>query len=122
MGLEDRIDFGYDGSLIIFNVQKRHEGRYKCRVKTLRDDASAEVPIKVIVNAPVITRHSEAQVIFSGTSLGLECVATGIPAPSTQWTFNKTATSVTGEIFSIKNAISADSGLYTCTAKVVIKQ
>ena len=118
VGLEDRIDFGYDGSLIIFNVQKRHEGRYKCRVKTLRDGASAEVPLKVIVNAPVITKHSEDQRVFTGTSLGLECVSTGIPAPDTTWTFNKTATSVTGEIFNIKNAISADSGLYTCTARV----
>ena len=27
VGVEDRIDFGYDGSLIIFNVQKRHEGQ-----------------------------------------------------------------------------------------------
>ena len=43
VGVEDRIDFGYDGSLTIFNVQKRHEGRYKCKVKTLRDEASAEV-------------------------------------------------------------------------------
>ena len=87
-------------------------------MKTLRDGASAEVPLKVIVNAPVITRASEDQRVFTGTSLGLECVSTGIPAPDTEWTFNKTATSVTGEMFNIKNAISADSGLYTCTARV----
>ena len=117
VGLEDRIDFGYDGSLIIFNVQKRHEGRYRCRVKTQRDEASAEVPLKVTVNAPVITSHSRSQRVFSGTSLDLQCVANGIPAPHLTWTFNKTSTQVSGEVYAIKNAISTDSGFYTCTAK-----
>ena len=58
--------------------------------------------------------------MFSGTSLDLECVSTGIPAPATAWTFNRTATAVRGEVFSIKSAISADSGLYTCTASNTI--
>ena len=58
--------------------------------------------------------------MFSGTSLDLECVSTGIPAPATHWTFNRTATAVRGEVFSIKSAISADSGLYTCTASNTI--
>ena len=118
VGVEDRIDFGYDGSMTIFNVQKRHEGRYKCKVKTLRDEASAEVPLRVIVNAPVITKFSDHQKVFSGTSLELECQATGIPAPETTWTFNKTSTSVTGENYHIKSAMMTDSGFYMCTSKV----
>ena len=81
----DNIDFGYDGGLTIFNVQTRHQGIYKCKVKTLRDSASAEVPLNVIVNGPVITRYSGHQVMFSGTSLMLECVATGIPAPEIRY-------------------------------------
>ena len=117
VGLEDRIDFSYDGSLIIFNVQKRHEGRYRCRVKTQRDEASAEVPLKVTVNAPVITRHSGNKRVFSGTSLDLHCVANGIPAPELSWTFNKTSTQVSGEVYTIRNAINTDSGHYTCRAK-----
>ena len=102
----------------LFNVQKRHEGRYKCKVKTLRDEASAEVPLRVIVNAPVITKFSEHQKVFSGTSLELECQATGIPSPETSWTFNKTSTSITGENYHIKSAMMTDSGFYTCTSKV----
>lgn len=117
VGVDDRIDFGYDGSLIIFNVQKRHEGMYKCTVTTLRDEASSEVPLRVIVNAPVITKSSPNQRIFSGTSLNLECIANGIPFPETKWTFNKTITTVVGEVYEIKSAISTDSGFYTCTAK-----
>jgi len=117
VGVDDRIDFGYDGSLIIFNVQKRHEGMYKCTVTTLRDEASSEVPLRVIVNAPVITKSSPNQRVFSGTSLNLECIANGIPFPETKWTFNKTITTVVGEVYEIKSAISTDSGFYTCTAK-----
>jgi len=117
VGVDDRIDFGYDGSLIIFNVQKRHEGTYKCTVTTLRDEASSEVPLRVIVNAPVITKSSPNQRVFSGTSLDLECISNGIPFPETKWTFNKTITNVVGEVYEIKSAIGTDSGFYKCTAK-----
>lgn len=117
-GIDDRIDFGYDGSLTIFNVQKRHEGRYRCRVKTQGDEESAEVPVRVIVNAPVITSHSPHQRVFSGSSLDLQCDANGIPDPEISWTFNKTSTQVRGELYGIRNAISTDSGHYTCSAKV----
>lgn len=117
VGGEDIIDFGMDGSITIFNVQKRNEGVYRCTVTTVRDEASAEIPLKVLVNAPVITKYSKNQMIFSGTSTILECIGTGIPEPETRWTFNKTITKVIGSTFDIKNAISADSGFYTCTAR-----
>jgi len=116
VGGRDIIDFGMDGSLTIFNVQKRHEGLYRCTVTTVKDEESAEIPLRVLVNAPVITKYSSNQIIFSGTSISLECVATGIPSPETRWTFNRTITKVMGKTFDIKNAISADSGFYTCTA------
>lgn len=117
VGGEDMIDFGMDGSITIFNVQKRHEGLYRCTVTTVKDEESAEIPLKVLVNAPVITKHSKNQIIFSGTSISLECSATGIPEPETRWTFNRTITKVIGSTFDIKNAISADSGFYTCTSR-----
>ena len=117
VGGEDIIDFGMDGSITIFNVQKRHEGQYKCTVTTVLDQESAEIPLEVLVNAPVITQYSKDQFIFSGTTIVLECIGTGIPEPEIRWTFNRTITKVTGPTFNIKNAISADSGFYTCTAK-----
>ena len=116
VGGKDFIDFGMDGSITIFNVQKRHEGLYKCTVTTVKDEESAEIPLRVLVNAPVITKHSKNQIIFSGTSIQLECISTGIPEPESSWTFNKTITNVIGPTFDIKNAISADSGFYTCTS------
>ena len=116
VGGKDIIDFGMDNSITIINVQKRHEGLYKCTVTTVKDQESAEIPLRVLVNAPVITKHSKNQIIFSGTTLQLECISTGIPEPSTRWTFNRTITNVTAPTFDIKNAISADAGSYTCTS------
>jgi hypothetical protein len=117
VGGEDMVDFGMDGSITIFNVQKRHEGVYQCTATTVKDEASAELVLKVLVNAPVITRHTRDQLVFSGNSLTLECVATGIPEPEIRWTFNKTITKVVGPAFEIKNAIATDAGQYGCTAK-----
>ena len=117
VGGEDMVDFGMDGSITIFNMQKRHEGVYKCTVTTVKDEASADLVLKVLVNAPVITRHTKDQLVFSGNSLNLECVATGIPEPEIRWTFNKTITKVVGPLFEIKNAIATDAGQYGCTAK-----
>ena len=117
VGGEDMVDFGMDGSITIFNVQKRHEGVYKCTVTTVKDEESAELVLKVLVNAPVITLHTKDQLMFSGASINLECVSTGIPEPETRWTFNKTITKVVGPVFEIKNAIATDAGHYSCTAK-----
>merc|ERR1719500_3983 len=69
---------------------------------TKADEESAEVSLKVIVNAPVITSHSPLQRVFSGSSLELQCDANGIPAPEISWTFNKTSTLVRGELYSIR--------------------
>ena len=116
-GGEDRIDYGMDGSITIFDVKTRHQGVYRCAVTTVRDDAFAEVPLKVIVNAPVITKHSPDVRVFSGTSLELECESTGIPQPEVRWTLNRTVTMVRGATFPINAAIAGvDSGDYQCTA------
>jgi hypothetical protein len=86
-------------------------------VTTVKDEESAELVLKVLVNAPVITLHTKDQLIFSGNSINLECVSTGIPEPEIRWTFNKTITKVVGPVFEIKNAIATDAGQYGCTAK-----
>ena len=115
-GEDDTIDFGWDGSISIFSVQRRHEGLFTCKVTTVNDEESAEINVKVLVNAPVITKSSQDVHIFSGESITLECAAAGIPEPEIRWTFNRTITKVVGQKFDIKSAISADGGSYTCTA------
>jgi len=49
------------------------------------------VPLRVVVNAPVITSRSPAkQIVFDGDSLALLCNANGIPEPKISWVFNDT--------------------------------
>ena len=85
-------------------------------MNTTQDTASATVPVKVIVNAPVIVSGSEDQVMFSGNTISLLCKANGIPKPEIRWKFNNTETEKTGEDYIISNAILSDSGVYVCEA------
>ena len=117
IGAQDRIDFGMDGSITISDVQRRHEGDYKCNVTTVHDHGADSISLSVVVNAPFITSHSNDQVIFSGDSLSLKCKASGIPEPRISWRFNQTRTSVHKKEFQITNAIVSDAGNYTCTAR-----
>lgn len=61
IGPKDRIDFGMDGSLTVGDIQRRHEGTYRCTASTVLDNATDVVNVRVVVNAPVITGHSEDQ-------------------------------------------------------------
>ena len=118
IGAQDRIDFGMDGSITISDVQRRHEGEYRCNVTTVHDHASDRISLSVVVNAPVITGHSEDQIIFSGDSLNLVCKANGIPEPKISWRLNQTKTSKhNNKEFQITNAIASDGGKYVCTAR-----
>ena len=139
-GLKDQVDFGFDGSISIANVQKRHSGLYRylikivklvrlkifhptnifffrCTVSTKMDNATATVPVKVIVNAPQIQSFSGNQTLFSGNSLVLMCKANGIPEPEVIWMFNNTDAKVKSNEYVIANAILSDSGKYECIAK-----
>jgi hypothetical protein len=82
------------------------------------DSANDTVPLRVVVNAPVITSKSPAkQIIFDGDSLALLCNANGIPEPKISWVFNKTRTNIVGSEYRVNKAISSDTGEYVCEAK-----
>ncbi len=129
IGPKDKIDFGMDGSIIINDVQRRHQGDYRCTVVTMLDNATDVVSIEVVVNAPVIVKHSaEEQIAFEGDRVKMVCRANGIPEPRVSWSFNKTKIVVgrgTGggrpagdtSVMSIDNVIVSDSGLYVCLAR-----
>ena len=117
---------------------------FRCTVTTKLDNATATVPVRIIVNAPVIVNHSEDQVgpfmhpfflfcattyyflllffsrrekvLFSGNTISLLCKANGIPAPQIHWKFNETSTKQIGEDYVISNAMMVDSGIYSCEA------
>ena len=90
---------------------------FRCTVSTKMDNATATVPVKVIVNAPQIQSFSGNQTLFSGNSLVLMCKANGIPEPEVIWMFNNTDAKVKSNEYVIANAILSDSGKYECIAK-----
>ena len=112
-------DRGMDGSITILDVQKRHEGEYKCTLTTQYDSASTTVTVGVEANAPVIVKHSQNQTIFSGDGLLLMCYAEGLPSPKISWKLNLTEVvpPVFGREFEISHAIHSDTGRYTCKAQ-----
>merc|ERR550534_2708962 len=115
--IEGIFEIGSDKSLNIASVRKQHSGTYRCTAETDHDTASATVPVKVIVNGPVIVSNSGDQDLFSGSTISLFCKANGIPAPEITWTFNGTDTKKTGEDLVIANADKwKDSGVYMCVA------
>ena len=82
------------------------------------EGASASVEVKVIVNAPVITRASKTQVVFAGDSMSLICKTEGLPKPEVSWTMNGTDSGVAGPQFTIEVATAAtDVGSYMCKAR-----
>ena len=71
----------------------------------------------MIYKGPQITKNSPDTRVFSGTSIALQCISTGIPEPEIRWSLNETMTEVVGEEFAINAAIAGvDSGRYVCTA------
>ena len=61
-------DRGYDGrvmTITISNIQKRHEGIYKCTLTTQYDTADATIDVKVEAYGPVIIEHSNNQTVFN---------------------------------------------------------
>ena len=111
-------DRGYDGSITISNVQKRHEGKYKCTLTTQYDSSNAIVTIEVEAYGPVITKHSHNQTVFNGDGVLLICNAEGLPQPRISWQLNSTdvVPAATGDEFEISHAIHSDTGTYTCVA------
>ena len=75
--------------------------------------------VDVEANAPVLTKHSNNQTVFSGDGVLLFCNAEGLPLPTITWQLNSTdvVPSVFGDEYEILHAIHSDTGTYTCTAK-----
>ena len=113
------VGYRWDGSLTIVDVQNRHGGRYSCRVTTQFDKTEASVEVRVVVNAPVITRASQNQVVFGGDSMSLICSTDGLPEPDVTWSLNGTDIDDGGDgpVHTIKAATVTDVGAYTCKAR-----
>ena len=106
-------------TITISNIQKRHEGIYKCTLTTQYDSADATIDVKVEAYGPVIIEHSNNQTVFNNDGVLLICNAEGLPPPKISWQLNSTdvVPKVVGEEYKISRVIHSDTGTYTCTAQ-----
>lgn len=78
---------------------------------------STSVPATV----PTITQQPRGVTINAGTTLVLSVAATGVPAPTYQWSANgATLPGATAPTLVLTNAQAADSGVYTVTVSTLL--
>ena len=66
-----------------------------------------------LAGAPIITARLESQTAFVGDTVRFEVTASGIPAPSFQWTFNEAIIpGATNSVLVLTNVALADAGSY----------
>ncbi|XP_033758701.1 neural cell adhesion molecule 2-like isoform X2 [Pecten maximus] len=111
--------------LKIDNITTADGGVYTCMILT--STTFKKIYITVFVKVPpVITQSPSRQETITGTSMRMECRATGIPEPKYQWfKFGQTNALVDGDRFSIDEVVGTfiineviidDEGIYRCEA------
>ncbi|XP_030317358.1 hemicentin-2 [Calypte anna] len=114
------------GTLLITRVGLGHEGLYICQGSNRAGLAQAEVQVSVQVPPNIEPTVMDLSVLENGT-VSLECLASGLPAPSITWyKGNKQLSAGPGRILSrdgkhleIQRAQLSDAGSYLCVASNV---
>lgn len=109
-----------DNSFILTGVQRRHAGRYACRIETS--------PVKELLHtldvqypASVSRVSEEVQRVTQGSSVTLECKADGNPTAAISWSRQQGhlpsgAQSEEGLSITLENVDRHVEGTYICTA------
>ncbi|XP_071622127.1 hemicentin-2 isoform X2 [Heliangelus exortis] len=114
------------GTLLITRVGLGHEGLYICQGSNQAGVAQAEVEVSVQVPPNIEPSVMDLSVLENGT-VSLECLASGLPAPSITWyKGTKQLSAGPGRILSrdgkqleIQRAQLSDAGSYLCVASNV---
>ncbi|XP_034667265.1 basement membrane-specific heparan sulfate proteoglycan core protein isoform X12 [Drosophila subobscura] len=116
------------GYVVIDDIQIADAGAYECRAENQVGKASGTATLRV-VEAPLVVIKPGQQIIrlTDGDELNLECVASGYPNPSVQWSpkghepETETSLGVNRELVSntaylkIYRVSLSDAGIYTCS-------
>ncbi|XP_076271608.1 peroxidasin isoform X2 [Rhynchophorus ferrugineus] len=114
-----------DGSLVIRKIEPSDHGTYRCEASNYNGRVFADANVLINV-APIFTIHPENVDAVVGSSIKLECTASGTPTPEITWfkddlevlpsdervVYNADRTSL-----QITYAKEEDSGLYVCEAR-----
>ncbi|SPP89187.1 blast:Basement membrane-specific heparan sulfate proteoglycan core protein [Drosophila guanche] len=116
------------GYVVIDDIQIGDAGAYECRAENQVGKASGTATLRV-VEAPLVVIKPGQQIIrlTDGDELNLECVASGYPNPSVQWSpkghepetetslgVNRESVSNTAYLKIYRVSLS-DAGIYTCS-------
>ncbi|XP_078604169.1 hemicentin-1-like isoform X2 [Branchiostoma floridae x Branchiostoma japonicum] len=127
--VETTLDSGGQSSvsnyITIRNVKVGDTAIYKCIARNSAGESHKVFNISVIVKPQISGLEPPSPMIVQvGTSLSLECISNGVPAPTVQWRKDGALLSSDGrltllsrgQLLNIDTAIQNDEGLYTCTA------
>ncbi|NXV76025.1 HMCN2 protein, partial [Atlantisia rogersi] len=109
------------GTLLIVRVGLSHEGLYVCQGSSWAGLAQAEVQVSVQV-PPNIEPSVVDLVILENSTVSLECLASGLPAPDITWYKGHEQLSARlgqtlsrdGKLLEIQRAQLSDAGSYRC--------
>ncbi|XP_065888289.1 contactin-6-like isoform X3 [Dysidea avara] len=103
-------------TLFIDGVRGDNAGEYVCSVGDFVTGSTVQlhvVPFNISVFAPPMIISSPDDItMYSGDSIPIPCVVTGLPAPSISYRVNTSMLSVTGGM--LTNVSVTDSGAYQC--------
>ncbi|XP_015042344.2 basement membrane-specific heparan sulfate proteoglycan core protein isoform X29 [Drosophila pseudoobscura] len=116
------------GYVVIDDIQIADAGAYECRAENQVGKASGTASLRV-VEAPLVVIKPDQQIIrlTDGDELNLECIASGYPNPSVQWSpkgqepETETSLGVNRDLVSntaylkIYRVSLSDAGIYTCS-------
>ncbi|XP_078687492.1 hemicentin-1-like isoform X2 [Branchiostoma floridae x Branchiostoma belcheri] len=111
--------------LTIRNVKVGDTAIYKCIARNSAGESNKNFNISVLVKPQISGPEPPTPMIVQvGTSLSLECISNGVPAPTVQWRKDGALLSSDGrltllsrgQLLNINTAIQNDEGLYTCVA------
>ncbi|KAM6117600.1 hemicentin-2 [Phoenicopterus ruber ruber] len=127
LGKRDGVVVSEDGrTLLITRVGLSHEGLYVCRGSSQAGVAQAEVQVSVQV-PPNIEPSAVDLAVLENSTVSLECLASGLPAPDIAWYKGQEKLSARpgrtlsrdGKRLEIQRAQLSDAGSYRCVASNV---
>ncbi|XP_041849981.1 immunoglobulin superfamily member 10 [Melanotaenia boesemani] len=77
---------GDDGTLVIYNAQKKHSGKYRCGAKNFLGYIEKLIILNIGQKPYILTRPKGMIRSMSGEPLFLHCLSDGSPRPRIYWT------------------------------------
>ncbi|KAM9642204.1 hemicentin-2 [Trichechus inunguis] len=103
-------------TLHINHVEQGHAGLFACQATNEAGTAGAEVEVSVHEPPSVDIIGGENITATFLQHVTLQCIGTGVPAPSLRWWKDGVALAVLGGNLQIEKADLRDEGVYTCVA------